>query len=510
MDFNNIIYSILLEGKIDDLKDQYSNHPSMNRDIVNKYHDALPEGYKSVTNLKWMLDKHVSGDLHPSDAENAGADISIMNHPDVKKHLEKKQISQYKSYNELSMAVGKHIDKLPVKDNSEVVYKSPTMKVLRHPDHKSAVFGAKLPDSNPEAKHLNCKASWCVSAGGNQGESYFNDYTDNGKHPMHTVEVTHPDGHTRKYAIIRGAREYRDEHDVSVDPEDFVMSHPEMAKTELGRNMLGRKAELFHDNGEMKPLHDVIAMKHGYEVQRNPLSSYHPDFNNVSVLSHIASNPEKYGKESSHFAYARASSIGEDSDIKGVLDKIKKSPAEFHPYTVALAINRSDVDTVKHMAKNLPDGFTNNQPLMNFIGGHKKLHPDDIHELMTDKSVPHEIKSVMVEHPNLGSATVNHIMNHTEDFDTNTKFNAARGSKISTEDIHSAVTNSNMDTTFRNGAAYNSKMKEETAKWILDNAEKESGGNRVHYMNLAANKIRNETTWYNESFEEMVINQIIK
>lgn len=509
MSFRLLIESILIESKIDDLKDQYSNHPTLSRTIVDHYHNSLPEGHKSLANLKWMLDRHIEGKLSSGWASDVGQSIAKMNHPSIKPHLEKKQLSQYKDPIELERALAPHLDKIPVKDNSEVVYQSPTLKVTKHPDHKSAMAGAKLPDTNPESKSLNCKASWCVSAEGETGEFLYDNYTKSGEHDMHTVEVTHPDGHTRKYAIIHWAKEYRDEHDVSFNPENFVLNHKEMLKTDLGRSMLGG-SELFTETGELKPLHSILVKRKDNVVTRNPIVDKHPDYNDMKVVSHIAENPKKYGKEEAHFAYVRLSNVGSNDDVNGVIEKVSKSPKDYHPYTVGLVAKKMGVDQVKNLARNLPQGHREDNTLANYIGGHKALHPDDIHELMIDKKVPHSIKEVMVVHHNLGPSTVTHIMNNAKDFSTNTKFNAALSSKISREDIHKAVTDPNTDETFRNGAAYNSKMSEDTAKWILDNAERESGGKETHYMNLAANKIRRETTFYTESFEKMVINQFIK
>lgn len=511
MDFNSLIESILLEGKMDDFKDSYANHPLLSRNIIDSYHDALPEGHKSVANLKWMLDRHIDHGLHPRDSKKVGKNIALFHHPDVKKHLAKKQLNQYATSAELEHAIAPHAEKLQEgKDKSEVVYHSPSLKVMHHPDHPSAVAGAKLPESNSEHGYLGGKASWCVSAASDGGEAHFKAYTGQGQHQMHTIEVTHPEGHTRKYAVIHGAGEYRDEHDAYFDPEKFVMKdHPEMLKTHLGRQMAGKAGEIVNEKGEFKPLHQVITQQNGPETERNPAAAHHPDWHNPKVLGDIASDPKKYGKSISHFAWDRLRGIGSDEALSAMhkpLAAMAKHPEDYHSLTIAQGVRNSAGEPLKTLVRNIPDSHHDNNPALGFaLKNHSYTNASEIHDMMTDPKVAPRTKEALVQHVSVAPHTIRHIMNHPQDYNTNTKFAAGGHSNISREDIHAAVTNSHTDESFRNGAAYNSKMGEHTAEWIINNAHKESGGKEHHFMNLAAHKIRRETTMY-ESFEGMVVN----
>lgn len=507
MDFNSLIESILLEGKMDDFKDSYANHPLLSRNIIDSYHDALPEGHKSVANLKWMLDRHIDHGLHPRDSKKVGDAIAKFHHPEIKKNLERKQLSQYKTSGDLFNAIAPHEGILKnASDKSTVVYHSPTMTVKEHPDHESAIHAGKLPASNPHAADLNHKASWCVSADSEGGKDAFEHYTEGGEHKMHTIEVTHPDGHTRKYAVIHGASEYRDEHDKEFDRDEFATKHPEIMKTKLGHQIAGAGVRsLFDERGEIKPLHVAIS---------NGAVWHHPERNNVDALKHIATNPEHYGameatlanrhiKENTHIEHPeRIAALGE------IAGHVATNPSKFLAPHVRDSIQYMNTEQTKALARNLPEDPERNSfhhpSVLNRFTMHNELHAHDIHELMTDDRVHNDVKAELIQHPRTSAETVDHVVNNPAKFDANTKFRAGFGDQISQHTIHSVVTDPHADEILRNGAVYNTRMGEHTKKWILDNAEKESGGSVTHFMNLAANKIRRENP-LKESFESMVV-----
>ena len=73
-----------------------------------------------------------------------------------KDKLQKKNIHQYKSFDELKNAVSNFQEN---QKEHTVIYDSPTMKVEQHHTYHAAIKAAKLQKDNPHCEKLNGKSN---------------------------------------------------------------------------------------------------------------------------------------------------------------------------------------------------------------------------------------------------------------------------------------------------------------------------------------------------------------
>jgi hypothetical protein len=255
MNFKEMLLDILLEGKIEDTLDRY---PTIPHDVKQNYLKQIPA--QNAQHLDWVLSQHTKGNITSS--HNISGMLDTFNK--VKDKLQKKQVAQYKSVDELHSAVVPHqdnikkSDKEKSKEGTETLYTSPTMTIRQHHNYESTISGAVLPKNNKSGLD---KATWCISVGNGGGAGHYSKYTENGFHPVYTIEHKHEDGTSSRHMLVANHiktqldTELRDEADhrpgfsdhVSSRPDlldHYASEHPELMKTPI--------AHLFNEDGRVK------------------------------------------------------------------------------------------------------------------------------------------------------------------------------------------------------------------------------------------------------------------
>lgn len=267
------LVNILLEGKLEDLMNhqQFSDIPDS---IKNGYKNKIPNN--NTNHLRYILSQHQLGHVKPND------DIHhvLSTFDKVKQGLDKKQVNQYKTFDDLKIAVEPYKDvktkKEQLESDTNIIYHTPTMKITKHDSHDSAIEAAILHKNNEMYHHTNLKgkAEWCVSTENQNGKNAFDLYTnpDNIKHDMYTIETP-----TRKYAFIHNTSiplskvELRDEKDNNPYVEDSEVADNKLTETD------NHVTRFVHHNKEIlkTPLKDFFIGEH--KKIYNELEKHHND-----------------------------------------------------------------------------------------------------------------------------------------------------------------------------------------------------------------------------------------
>ena len=259
MNFQLMLEEILLEGKIDDIKDSY---PNISTDIKDKYHEMSGD---NGNHLRWLLDLHKKGgDNTPIHSQhNVQELLSTLSNKAISSKLERKNIGQYKSVDDLHSTISPFIGtNLSVKDKAkkgtEMIYASPTMTIRRHNNQESCIKAGILPDNN---KTKQDKAAWCISADSDDARALHDHYTHENAIPIYSIEHHHEDGSSSRHMLVadpfktESTVELRDEHDYKpgfnnkTDTNDTILTdykkkYPEINKTPL--------SGFFNDSPEKK------------------------------------------------------------------------------------------------------------------------------------------------------------------------------------------------------------------------------------------------------------------
>ena len=142
MDIRTLLEEFLLEGKLEDLQRQHSD---VSADTFNHYKSVVP----NTTHLDWVLNQHKKGNI----TTEHDLDTIFTTFNRNKDSLPRKQISQYKSIDDLHQTIKPYIGhNLSVKDKAkegtETVYSSPTMEIKQHSNYESCIKGSILPSNN--------------------------------------------------------------------------------------------------------------------------------------------------------------------------------------------------------------------------------------------------------------------------------------------------------------------------------------------------------------------------
>lgn len=90
-----MLYEILIEclneGKIDDLLEKYK----LPSEVKQHYKSQVPE--QNGTQLKWLLDNHMNGDV----STNKPIHDTLLGFNSIKSSLDKTRINQYKTFDDL-------------------------------------------------------------------------------------------------------------------------------------------------------------------------------------------------------------------------------------------------------------------------------------------------------------------------------------------------------------------------------------------------------------------------
>jgi len=220
MNFIDYLTEVLIEGKVDTVlaKPLHANIPV---EIKNHYKAIVP----TAAHLDWVLSQHTAGNILPHH------DIEKMMKT-FKTHSSKltdRNINQYGTVDQLHAALLPHYDtgKISSKEKStrgtDTLYQSDTMTIKQHHNYESAIRAAILPDGNIHKSTSDRpgreKAGWCISVGNGGGAAHYSKYTENGFHPVYTIEHHHPDGTSSRHMLVynfnkrQSQQELRNEND---------------------------------------------------------------------------------------------------------------------------------------------------------------------------------------------------------------------------------------------------------------------------------------------------------
>ena len=211
MSFRDMLRDSLMEDAKEDLKTRLFGNGFPKHMFNHLYDNALPHATKKIADMEWLANQHMRGGIGGQDLP----DVTTIQHkltefhkPVIKAKLQKKNLNQYKDWDEFNSAIEPHVGTAPskneMKNDTKVLLQNNTHIVRQHGSQESMEAAAQLPKENPYHEKLNGKANWCVSVGGTSGRDHFNTYTENGEHKFFTIEHTanHPTDPHRKYAIL--------------------------------------------------------------------------------------------------------------------------------------------------------------------------------------------------------------------------------------------------------------------------------------------------------------------
>lgn len=223
----------LMEALIDNV---IKAHPDVDPSIIKHYDThAVPEHAKPT--LDWVIRQHKKGNIIPSDAHTLKPYIETYT-----KYKDKigDNINKF-DVNGLKDSVKRFVDKntTGVKTNTgneKVIHEDNDIIVKQHKGYEAAANMGTLPYNNPYHSELGGHARWCISLRGGQNKGYLSQYTNNGKHPVYSIENKHTG---RKYALVADptARvpEFRDERDNRPNMREFLGQNPSIMDTKPGK-----------------------------------------------------------------------------------------------------------------------------------------------------------------------------------------------------------------------------------------------------------------------------------
>ncbi len=247
IDYHNmkvLLESILLEDKLSDLQSRYSHiHPDTIKDIWN---NGVPSNNQGKY-IDWSI-KENTKNHNPSRTKNA-LEIYDRNKDKIGKFNHKWSVNDLESITHPFTDEGKSFNK-KAEEGTSIHYEDSDIIIKQHSNHPSAVKAGFLHVDNSCYDNTNepGKTQWCVSANSEEGNSHFNDYTENGKHPLYTVENKKDKTKTAVVLNPNKNPELRDEHDKALKPYQVIYKHPNIINSDLGNKLLnmGNTKEILH------------------------------------------------------------------------------------------------------------------------------------------------------------------------------------------------------------------------------------------------------------------------
>ncbi len=237
IDYNNmkvLLESILLEDKLSDLQSRYSHiHPDTIKDIWN---NGVPSNNQGKY-IDWSIKENIKSH-NPSRTKNA-LEIYDRNKDKIGKFNHQWSINDLESITHPFTDEGKSFNK-KAEEGTSTHYEDNDIIVKQHNNHPSAVKAGFLHVDNSCYNNTNepGKAEWCVSANSEEGNSHFNNYTENGKYPLYTIENKKDKTKTAVVLNPNKNPELRDEHDNALKPYQIIYNHPNVINSELGNKLL--------------------------------------------------------------------------------------------------------------------------------------------------------------------------------------------------------------------------------------------------------------------------------
>ncbi len=247
IDYNNmkmLLESILLEDKLSDLQSRYPHiHPDIIKDIWN---NGVPSNNQGKY-IDWSIKENIK-EHNPSRTKNA-LEIYDRNKDKIGKFNHQWSVNDLESMTHPFTDEGKSFNK-KAEEGTSTHYEDSDIIIKQHNNHPSAVKAGFLHVDSSCYDNTNepGKAQWCVSANSELGKRHFNDYTENGKYPLYTVE--NKKDKTKSAIVLNPNRnpELRNEHDKALKPYQVIYNHPNIINSELGNKLLnmGNTKEILH------------------------------------------------------------------------------------------------------------------------------------------------------------------------------------------------------------------------------------------------------------------------
>ena len=460
MSFKKHLILSLLEGKLDDVKEKYSDIDDNTKQRILK---SIP--HQNAQHFDWALKQRQNLNLNTDDTSLHQLHDTLSNFNQHKDKLQKKNIHQYKSVDELSHATEPH---LQPKDD-EVVYHSPTMKVTKHNNHESVIKSAWLQPDNEKRNETNHpgKAEWCVSAHSLSGTQKYNEYTMHGKNDFYTIETKTPNG-SRKYALVKTNHqplskvELRDEKNqkpyvdntkyesYSIQDDSpynhinrFVKNHPEIMKTPLhsffsgadNDNQKHREMEINAGRLSSDEMNHVFNEPNQHNSRM--VAAYSPKSSHQITEKHLNTLFNYKGEDITKDRLATHPNLSPSAIQKGLddedLSSMVKMKLAAHPNATEenlnTALNASDAQVKREAiqnpnitTKNLSTALDNNRTYT--IAGnefnsateamkHPLLTPHHIQKILTSPQYDEKQKLIAIKHPNASEENLLTAVHHT-------------------------------------------------------------------------------------------------
>ena len=394
MSFKKYFVLSLLEGKLDDVNEKHYDISDTDKQRILQ---SIP--HQNAQHYDWALRQHAQT---PVDTDQLKKTLTAFN--TNKDKLGKKNIHQYKSFDELKNAVSNFQEK---PKESTTLYDSPTMKVEQHHTYHAAIKAAKLQKDNPHCDNLNGKATWCISADSDLGQRRYNQYTKNGHVPFYTIEDK---TNSRKYALVasplvkKSETELRDENDKlpNVPEDDYEYDH------QLKKDPTQNHVDLFSKNHP--------------EIMKTPLHDFFT------------------GKEQDRKAKLRSRILsGEytDKDVDEVFNDPTESGTRF-----AMAHSYSQDIKKHHIEKFMNDYYPKESSTADLLTSHEHLTPEHINKVLKYGDGTNTRKVLTA--PNVNSDNIRKALETSSDYKT--RVAAITHPKATQEDYKRAIDNPNYET----------------------------------------------------------------
>ncbi len=467
MRFEEILLEMLLEGKIEDTLDR---HPTIPEHIKQDYLRQVPAN--NAQHLDWVLQQHTKGNITPEHNINE----ILTNFNKVKDKLSKKQIHQYKSVDELHSAILPHIDSIQKtkrekqEEGTETIYSSPTMTIRQHHNYESCVKAGFLPKNNNSGLD---KATWCISVGDGGGAAHYGSYTDNGFHPVYSIEHHHPDGTSSKHMFVydynkpQYNQELRNEDDYRPGFSNMTSTrndlldhygseHPEILKTPI--------AKFFTKEGR-KEYTDTTKITH--ENYKQLLLSVPKNGMSDEEYMHFFNEGQKKQQGGLHNQLAKVTLS--DEQLNHLVNYSNENA--YHQIS-----ERSDL-TNNHLTKlsNTSNMLTHNNLLY-----YRKLPVAAFNNIV--KNGHAEIAHKIIEHPGFNKTHIDTIINKGLTSDALTELTKKHFKDLDSPRIHKIIDTSNVDTLTQIPHAFDSKLEASHISKLIDKGDSMTIHNLINHL----------------------------
>jgi hypothetical protein len=402
-------YLLLLEDRIDFLKNQYKDRLNTNHDALAQHHDsdavidhfsqhADPSGTKQHTD--WILKQYQKGKIRQEDHPRIHTALS--NFEKYKPRLLRKDINQYRSLNDLEDSVQPHLGKASSGKDQKALDKSDAEKL--HDENGFKVYHLK---SRNAACHYGKGTKWCTAA---ENNNMFDHYNSDG--PVYYIEGKDNNGEKKKFQFHFESNQFMNDKDEEINLGEFIRNNPEVRNVKEFKDKHFAlkdisKSELHHMIATMPSIgddflkHPNIDSRHLQNIIKRghpPWSIFnHPQLTKDQLMGLYHSDPEQHNHTLSHKLF--------DTDV--LQNVYNKDPSNYY--------NISGISMNPNIPEDIKRGIMKSHP--NVIAGanNPTLNSDDIHDLLNDSNTSIESIVNLSYHPNFNHSHVQRFIDGKHD-----------------------------------------------------------------------------------------------